>query len=223
MKIIEPSYEILTPINRDEMLQRIERAARTCYKSEDKITTGSASKIVSALVKSGHHAMLEHASITVKFITDRGVSHEIVRHRLASYAQESTRYVDYGSDKLENEITVIRPTFYKDRDLEMENWEEAMRAAERYYMTLRQMGSKPQEARSVLPNSLKTEIVVTMNLREWMHFFNLRAVGTTGAPHPQIRQIAGPCLAEFADNLPEIYGCIYQAYLDALEKEAKER
>lgn len=218
MKIIEPSFEILTPIDRQSILKQIERVARTCYKSEDKITDESAPKMMKSLIARHHLAMLEHAIVSVKFICDRGVSHEIVRHRIASYAQESTRYCNYGSDKHGNEITVIKPWFFEEGTLEYLAWLSVCEYAEYQYMELLSRGCTPQEARSVLPNSLKTEIVVTMNLREWIHFFNLRAIGTTGAPHPQMKQIALPLLKTFADALPEIYGEQYEQYMSNKEE-----
>lgn len=209
MKIIKPTFEILTPINKDEVLKHLETVARTCYKSEDKITEQSAPKMVKALIRSQHLAMIEHFSVSVKMTVDRGVSHEIVRHRVASYAQESTRYCNYNQGKFGNEITVIEPLFFEKGTPEYIIWEESCLQAEKAYNELIQLGRSPQEARSVLPNSLKTEIVVTMNLREWIHFFNLRALGTTGAPHPQMKEIALMVLAEFSNQLPEIFGDMY--------------
>ena len=206
MKIVKPSFEILTPIDRESICKQIELVARTCYKSEDQITETSAPRMVKALLNRKHLAMIEHAHVSVKFICDRGVSHEIVRHRLASYAQESTRYCDYSLGKHGNEITVIEPFFFKEGTPEYSAWFAACQASETMYLDLLSMGRSPQEARSVLPNSLKTEIVVTMNLREWIHFFNLRALGTTGAPHPQMKESAMPVLRAFAEALPEIFG-----------------
>lgn len=209
MKVIKPSFEILTPIDREAVLKHLETVARTCYKSEDKITEQSAPKMVKGLINSHHTAMIEHFSVSVKMIVDRGVSHEIVRHRIASYAQESTRYCNYSQGKFGNEITVIKPLFFDEGTLEYIIWEESCMQAEKAYNELIEMGRSPQEARSVLPNSLKTEIVVTMNLREWIHFFNLRALGTTGAPHPQMKEIAMMVLEEFSNQLPEIFGYMY--------------
>ena len=210
MKIIKPSFEILTPIDRESICKQIELVARTCYKSEDQITDTSAPKMVKGLISRQHLAMIEHAHISVKFICDRGVSHEIVRHRIASYAQESTRYCNYSLGKHGNEITVIEPFFFKEGTPEYAAWYSACEFSEKMYMDLLSMGRSPQEARSVLPNSLKTEIVVTMDLREWIHFFNLRAVGTTGAPHPQMRESALPVLEAFAEALPEVFGAQYE-------------
>lgn len=215
MKIIKPSFEILTPIDEVSIYKQIESVARTCYKSEDCITEDSAPKMVRGLVKNNHMAMIEHAHVSVKFICDRGVSHEIVRHRIASYAQESTRYCNYNRSKFGGEITVIEPFFFKEGTPEYLAWYTACKTAEDQYLELIKMGRSPQEARSVLPNSLKTEIVVTMNLREWIHFFELRAVGTTGSPHPQMKESAFPVLKAFAEAMPTIFWPLYE---DALWK-----
>lgn len=211
MRVIKPTFEILTPIDRDAMYKQIERCARVCYKSEDKITEDSAPKMVKNLIKREHLAMLEHVIISVKFICDRGVSHEIVRHRMASYAQESTRYCNYSAGAHGNEITVIEPFFFKKGSAEYKAWYDTCRMCERTYMELLKMGASPQEARTVLPNSLKTEIVVTFNLRQWIHFFNLRAVGTTGAPHPQMKEISVQVLGAFVEAMPEVFADQYVA------------
>lgn len=216
MKIVEPSIEVLTPINHDEIIMAIERAARTCYKSESKITPESGVKMVKRLISSGHMAMLEHYSLSVKFVCDRGVSHEIVRHRVASYAQESTRYCNYAKEQFGNEITVIRPFFFPEGSKEYLEWFMACESCQNAYNSLIECGRSPQEARSVLPNSLKTEIVVTMNLREWIHFFNLRVLGTTGKPHPQMKQVAALALKVFGTKLPEIFGDQLDSYLKEL-------
>ncbi len=203
MRIIRAGYEILDPLNGEEILKKIERVARVCYKSEDKITEGSVEKMVRSLIKRGHEAMLEHYSFSVKFTVDRGVSHEIVRHRLASFAQESTRYCNYGH---EGEITVIAPFWLEGKDIfEWQNWREAMEVCENQYLKLLEDGWEPQKARAVLPNSLKTEIVMTANLREWRYFLKLRAVGTTGKPHPQMQEVAIPLLRELQERVPVVF------------------
>lgn len=205
MRICKPDFSILSPIDASAILQHIEKCARTCYKSEAKITEESAGKLVRNLIKSGHEAMIEHHSISVKIICDRGVSHEIVRHRLASFAQESTRYCNYVKDDFGSEITVIKPLFLEEGTDGWYHWKNSCEEAEKAYFNMLEWGCTPQEARSVLPNSLKTEIVVTMNLREWRHFFKLRALGTTGKPHPQMKEIAIPLLNAFKEALPEIF------------------
>ena len=200
MKVISATTEILGNVNGIELLKSIETAGRTCYKSEDKITDDSCVDFVRRLIKSGHEAMIEHASITVKFICDRGVTHEIVRHRIASYAQESTRYCNYSKDKFDNGITFIKPLFFEGEKLKA--WEEAMAFAEKQYLGLIEMGATAQEARSVLPNSTKTEIIVTMNLREWRHFFKLR---TSKVAHPQMIEVAVPLLQEMKKLVPVVF------------------
>ena len=228
MKIIKASAEILSPTitNRDEindMLQRMELAGRTCYKSNDKITPASARKFVEKLVRSHHEAMLEHASMTVRFVVDRGVSHELVRHRLASFAQESTRYCNYSKDKFGNELTFIEPCFWKDKehDLEMKAWKETMQGAEDLYMAFMEYNIPPQEARCILPNSLKTEVIMTANMREWRHFFRLRAAGVTGAPHPQMLEVAVPLYQECVKAMPELF-CDIAVPTDVLKKYGRE-
>lgn len=166
MKIINPYTEILTPLDGQAILQHIELCGRVCYKSEDKITDTSAAKFVAGIIKRGHEAVLEHFDITVKFVCDRGVSHEIVRHRMASYCQESTRYCNYSKDGFGGEITVIRPFYLVEGTEGWQYWKEACWTAERRYFELLNWGCTPQEARAVLPTSLKTEVVMTANLRE---------------------------------------------------------
>lgn len=167
MKIIKPDVQFITPIDGATILKRLEHCGRVCYKSEDKITEGSAEKFVAGIIKRGHEAVLEHCSFTVKFICDRGVSHEIVRHRMASYCQESTRYCNYGKGKFGEEITVIEPCFWKPNTPSYDHWASSCFKAECEYFWLIDNGATPQEARSVLPNSLKTEVVMTANIREW--------------------------------------------------------
>ncbi len=185
-----------------EVLKALEVAGRTCYKSEEKITDESAISFVKKLIDRGHEAMIEHFSVSVRFICDRGVSHEIVRHRIASFAQESTRYCNYSKAQFGNEITVIEPLFWEKDSPAYNVWETACAAAERFYFELLKRGANAQEARSVLPNSLKTEIVVTMNLREWRHFFKLRTAPTA---HPQMREVAIPALNTFKEMIPVVF------------------
>lgn len=202
MKIIQPKVEIITPVNGQEILAHIEKVGRVCYKSEDNITEDSAEKFVAGIVRRGHEAVIEHFNITVKFTTDRGISHEIVRHRIASYAQESTRYCNYSKDKFSNEITVICPVDIREGTPEYQDWLKAMKAAEKYYFALLADGCRPQTARSVLPTCTKTEIMVTMNLREWRHFLRLRG---DAAAHPDIQILARELLAQFKARIPVIF------------------
>ena len=202
MKIISPSFEVLDEIDGIAILQKIEAAGRTCYKSENKITPDSAKKFVASIIKNGHESVIEHEKISVRIICDRGVTHEIVRHRIASYSQESTRYCNYSDDKFGNELTFILPSFWEKEPERLSIWVNATQSAEKSYLELISFGASPQEARSVLPNSLKTEIVVTMNLREWRHFLKLR---TGKAAHPQIREVAIPILLYFKEKIPVVF------------------
>jgi thymidylate synthase (FAD) len=206
VKIVEPGFEILSPVNEageldaDKMLSLIERAGRTCYKSEERIKPGTAERFVRMVIDRGHESVLEHASISVLFVIDRGVSHELVRHRLCAFSQESTRYCNYGK----TDVSFVRPYFFDapERARELELWATAMGQAEAAYLLLLEAGAKPEEARSVLPNSLKTEIVVTANLREWRHILKLRA---SPKAHPQMQQVMRGLGAALALALPCVF------------------
>lgn len=202
MKVIKPYFEILSEVEGNKILKNIEICGRTCYKSENLITNVSAAVFVENILKRGHESVIEHEKVTVRIVCDRGVSHEIVRHRIASYSQESTRYCNYQKDKFGNELTFIKPVFWEENSPEYNIWYDTTQKIEENYMQLINMGAKPQEARSILPNSLKTEIVVTMNLREWRHFFKLR---TSEAAHPQMREIACMILKEFKNLIPIVF------------------
>ena len=207
MKAIDFMVSLEESINGEDLVKRVEKIGRTCYKSEDMIASDSAGKFVSKIIALKHESVLEHEKITVRIICDRGVSHEIVRHRIGSYSQESTRYCNYMDDKFGNEITCIIPSFWKDDGEKMQIWADAMEKAEENYFELIKRGATPQEARSVLPNSLKTEIVVTYNLREWRHFFKQR---TSKNAHPQIREIAIRILEMFKSTIPIIFDDIHE-------------
>ena len=223
----EEIYDLYANDTKIESFNDLDAAAdaKVCYEFK------SAEKFVRKLIERGHEAMLEHVSITVKFIVDRGVSHELVRHRLASFAQESTRYCNYSKDKFGNEITVIEPVFFKDIDQNRKDqlihmfayagnedtsdlteheraygcWVYGCTTSEDAYFGMLKMGCSPQEARSVLPNSLKTEVIMTANLREWRHFLKLRAAGVTGKPHPQMLEVAVILLKELRGRLPAVF------------------
>lgn len=218
MNKVKAAYKILTSISEGGIteLQHIERIGRVCYKSEESIIEDgeSAKKFVEMLIKAGHEAMIEHSSLSVKFMVDRGVSHELVRHRLASFAQESTRYCNYAKDKFGAECSYIDLAGGITLDNKMKNmsadeidsilteWKLAMEDAEKHYMKMLELGATPQIARSVLPNSTKTEITITANYREWRNFFKLRVPATA---HPQMREITIPLLAELKKVLPVIF------------------
>lgn len=228
MILVKPSHNVLTGIEGDRILRRIERAGRTCYKSEDKVTTDSAKKFVASILKREHESVIEHENISVKITCDRGVTHEIVRHRLVAYSQESTRYCNYAN---EGEIAVVEPFFFDPfeelqlipvPDTSEYNRGTQLRSNERLinmnsfdvwfltclwtqwgYMTLINIFERsPQQARSVLPNSLKTEIVMTANLREWRHILRLRI---SKAAHPQMREVMIPILEEFKHKIPVLF------------------
>lgn len=223
MKILKAGFEIMRPqklddASRDAIYGAIEAAARKCYKSEGVAAEGSAEAMCRRLIKNGHEAMLEHASLTVCFYVDRGVTHEVVRHRLASYAQESTRYCNYSQERFGNDITYVDIAHGMKSDSKVsklpfevqkaiyQEWMDACEDAEMHYLKMIELGATPQIARSVLNHSTKAELVVTMNIREWRHFLNLRAVGTTGKPHPQMQEVAVPLLATLSSYLPALFG-----------------
>lgn len=223
MILVKPSFEVLeimgcvgayTPDYYP--LQIIEKAGRTCYKTENRITTYSAEKFVKMIMDRGHESVLEHSAITVKIICDRGVTHEIVRHRLVAYSQESTRYCNYKGGVTfvippwvllrvgEYQSLGSKPTTWRTKDWV---WFLAMERAETSYIALLKdfdswEGWSPQQARSVLPNSLKTEIVMTCNIREWRHILKLR---TSPAAHPQMQEVMIPILKEFQKRIPIVF------------------
>ena len=229
MKLIKPYTEILTPVDTVEVYKTIEKVARTCYKSEDKITDTSAERMVKSLIKSGHEAMIEFFDITVKFTCDRITSQSIVRHRLGSFAQESTRFCNYAKDKFGQELVFIIPSWlelqegdYTDGDgcplrhgWTVQNvndshcWIYAMLEAEDRYLSLIERKKSAEQARMVLPMSVKTEINVKFNLREWRHFLNLRCHHTA---HPDIRVLSLELLDKFYKLLPVVFEDLYIKY-----------
>lgn len=218
MKTIKPEALIMNPFNEYMgireymtcMVKHIEEVARTCYKSEDKMTEESWEGFVRRIIDRGHEAMIEHSAFSVRFIVDRGVSHELVRHRIASFAQESTRYCNYSKDKFGNELTFIEPLFWSNEEMKKQpdvvykrlNWENAMECVETMYFDVIKQGASPQEARSILPNSIKTEVVMTANFREWRAFFKLRTASTA---HPQMREVTIPLLHSLQSLCPVIF------------------
>lgn len=223
MELIRPGYEILSHIEEREVYRTLERAARTCYRSEERATEDgtSARKLVSGLVHRRHDAMLEFVDLTVLFTVDRGVSHELVRHRLASFAQESTRYCNYASkhvqfivppwcanlsfgiyEMVNGHVEGPDPDFWDGIYAEEHTWLHALSTCEQAYNDLIQSGWSPQQARSVLPNSLATRIVVKANLREWRHILALR---TSHVAHPQMREVMLQLREMLCDALPLIF------------------
>ena len=214
MRTVEASVEFINPPEYAGVLDTIERVGRTCYKSEDKITEFSAEDFVRRLIKRGHEAMIEHGSVTLRFINDRGVSHEEVRHRIASFGQESTRYCNYSTDKFNGEVTYIDIERGMELDATVSNlplevklaiiheWMVACLDAEQHYLRMLELGATPQIARSVLNNSTKTEICITMNFREWRHFIRLRNDPTA---HPQMREVAQQALDMLFEKYPVFF------------------
>lgn len=200
MKIIEQSYRILW--NPGDV---IEKAARTCYRSKDKITEDGSSdrKIKEMLTTLGHTAMLEHSVLSVEFTTDRAIANELERHRLCSFAQESTRYCNYSKDKFGNELTFVQPEWIFDLfTYDASIWADACVMAEHTYLTLLKKGLKPEDARCVLPLSLATKLVMTTNYAEWRHILKLR---TAKGAHPQMRALTIPLLKELQETIPVIF------------------
>lgn len=204
MRLIKPYVEILDEIDGAAILNKIELIGRVCYKSEDQITKDSSLNFVKMLLKRGHESVIEHEKVSVRVVCDRGVSHEIVRHRIASYSQESTRYCNYSQSKFGSELTFIEPCFWQleQDERKKELLINQLTTIEKTYFLLIGEGASPQEARAILPNLLKTEIVMTMNLREWRHFFRLR---TSSAAHPQMQEIANLILDEFQKSIPVLF------------------
>ena len=233
MKLIKPKVEILDKLDENEVITRIASVARTCYKSEDLATPEKDKALIKRLIDSKHDAMLEFTDITVKFTTDRAIANELVRHRLASYAQESTRYCNYGKDKFGNELTFIIPSWLnlpegeytywdgdwvdmrnmqhllKDKDDNVSGWLFALTHAQTTYIVLTDNGWTAEQARSVLPLCTKTEINMKANLREWRHFFRLRC---SKHAHPDMRVLALDLLKQMHDKLPTIFDDIYEEF-----------
>lgn len=206
MKVINSSYEILFFNTVATAAQVLEYIGRICYRSEDKITDESAEVFIRRIIDSGHESVLEHLGVTVFFEIDRGVSHEIVRHRLCAFTQESTRYCNYSKGKFGKEITVIKPCFWQEGTELFDEWFAAMVDAERHYMRLLELGASPQQARAVLPNSLKTGIYTSCNFREWRHVMKMRC---SEKAHPQMREVMIPLLKDFKTLWPVLFYDIY--------------
>lgn len=209
MKVVKPTWRIaaLTEADPKRLMEHLEAMGRICYQSGDLANETSYEQFLKSIIKRGHEAVLEHATVTAVVICDRGITHEIVRHRIASYCQESTRYCNYSKDKFGNEISVVAPPFWDEGSPEYQTWYDSCTRAEAAYFELLGLGATPQEARDVLPNSTKTQIAITMNIREWRHFFRLRC---NPAAHPQMVEIACKGLVEFYDYFPCLFEDIYQ-------------
>jgi len=203
-KVVPASFEILTELNGTEILKHIEKIARTCYRSEDKITKDDASarQIIATLIKLGHEAMIEHYNVSVRFICDVGFYKDLTRHRIASFAIESTRYCNYSKGKFGEELVMIKPVHIAEGSPEYDIWYKCMCDIEKSYMEMAKIGCRPDQLRMLLPHSTKAEVNITANLREWRHIFKLRGAKTA---HPTIVHLIRPLLKEFQQKIPVIF------------------
>lgn len=202
MKVVKQSVEVMDNLDGTAILKKLETAGRVCYKSEDRIGEGTAEKFIKAIIDRGHESVLEHVSITVKFIVDRGVSHQLVRHRIASYSQESTRYCNYSKDRFGGSVVFVQPSFAVEGTEGYDLWKKSCEESEKAYFDLMAYGWTAEQARSVLPHSIKTEVVATMNLRQWRHFIKLR---TDRTAHPQIREVATMLQEQLRREVPIVF------------------
>lgn len=201
MKIIQPVADLRfpkSPTTAHEIIQLVEEAGRACYLSDDKITDDSWKSFIWARIDEGHDSVIEHSMMTFMFITDRGIANELVRHRIASFSQESTRYVNYKN----RDIEVVCPSGIQQGTPAYYAWMDSISSDLTVYNRLVESGVKPQNARSVLPLCLKTKIYMTANLREWRHVFKLR---TSKAAHPDMRLLMADALAKTKDMFPVIF------------------
>lgn len=204
MKIVDSSIKF-DSFERVEILKKIERAGRICYKIESEITEESASAFVKKIISLGHEAVIEHVHLTAHVVCDRGVSHELVRHRLASYCQESTRYCNYSQEKFGSEVSFIMPQFSEGNMEAVAEWGAVCGFLEEKYLKMLSIRVSPQIARSILPNSLKTEVIMTANLREWRHVLKLR---TSKRAHPDMRILMLKAHKFLVESLPEVFADI---------------
>lgn len=202
VKIVSPSFEVITPLDGDYILKHLERCARNCYKSEDKITSDSAQKMIKKLIDLGHEAMIEHFSITVKMTTDVGAYKDLTRHRHASFAIESTRFCNYSKGKYGNELTFMKPSNIEEGSELYNIWLQAMTDAEKHYLDMATRGATVDQLRMLLPHSTKADVFMTANLREWRHIFKLRCAPAT---HPSIQHIMKMILNEFRAHIPVLF------------------
>lgn len=203
MKLIEPRVCVESYDSR-KIMKNLERACRTCYRSEDLITEESYKTLLKNCINRGHESILEHEKITIRMTCDVGVYKDLTRHRFASFSIESTRYCNYGKDKFDNEINFIRPIFADELD-KFNIWEDTMKIIEDAYMKMVAAGYKPDEMRMILPHSVAAEVTMTANIREWKHILDLR---TKKMAHPAVQQVMIPLLLNFKKNMPEIFGDI---------------
>ena len=200
MKIIEPILYI-EDYNGKDIMKKIEKACRTCYRSEGLITEDSYKQLLENCINRGHESVLEHEKITIKMICDIGVYKDLTRHRFGSFSIESTRYCNYSKDKFNNEINFIKPIFADELN-KFDIWKNTLQNIENAYMQMVEAGCKPDEMRMILPHSTAAEVTMTANIREWKHILNLRTKKMT---HPAVQQLMIPLLLNFKKNMPEIF------------------
>ena len=215
MKIISPKVEV-EKYNGVKIMKNIERACRTCYRSENLITEDSYKRLLTNCLNRGHQSILEHEKITVRMICDIGVYKDLTRHRFGSFSIESSRYCAYNKGKFDNEIKFIKPVFYKESwtdknyegsamNIDEEKsmiWYDTMENIEDSYMDMAKLGCTPDEVRMILPHSTAAEVTMTANIREWRHILDLR---TKKMAHPSVRQILIPLLLKFKKDMPELF------------------
>lgn len=202
VKIVEPHVEIITPLDGEAILKHLELCARNCYKSEDKITPDSARTMIKKLLELGHEAMIEHYNLTVKLTCDIGVYKDLTRHRLVSFAIESTRYCNYSKGKFGNELSVIKPCHIKENTPEYDLWLSTMQTIEKNYNQMAALGCRPDQLRMLLPHSTKADVIMTANLREWRHIFKLRCAP---AAHPTVQEVMDMLLVKLRNEIPVIF------------------
>lgn len=203
MRLVEPWIKVEN-FDGVKIMKRIERACRTCYRSEDKISEESYKNLLTNCLNRGHESVLEHEKITVRIYSDIGTYKDLTRHRFASFSVESTRYCSYNKDKYGNEIAVVNPVYMEDKEV-FETWKKAIEDMEKAYMKMKELGASTDMCREILPHSTAAEYTMTANIREWKHILELR---TTNHVHPAIRQVLIPLLLLFKEQMPEIFGNI---------------
>ena len=203
MRLVEPWIKVEN-FDGVKIMKRIERACRTCYRSEDKISEESYKNLLTNCLNRGHESVLEHEKITVRIYSDIGTYKDLTRHRFASFSVESTRYCSYNKDKYGNEIAVVNPVYMEDKEV-FETWKKAIEDMEKAYMKMKELGASTDMCREILPHSTAAEYTMTANIREWKHILELR---TTNHVHPAIRQVLIPLLLLFKEQMPEIFGGI---------------
>lgn len=203
MKIIKPLIEV-EDYDGIKIMKNIERACRTCYRSEGMITDDSYKRLLTNCLNRGHESVLEHEKITVRMTCDIGVYKDLTRHRFGSFSIESTRYCNYGKDKFDNEIKFIDPCNMDEKEL-FNEWYSACIEIEQRYLKMAELGATPDQMRMILPHSTAAQVTMTCNIREWRHILTLRC---SQAAHPAIRQILIPLLLKFKKDMPELFSDI---------------